>query len=512
MTKKKHILLANLAAVAGGLALFAAFPPIGIWPMAILGIALVVGSLEGRTWFGSLWLGTLAGGAFFFPLFEWARVASGEIIAQVGLATAEALFIGIMAIVWQGLMRGGLGTNSVVRACTLGLTWVAFEHLRSMFPFGGMPWGVLAFSQVDGPLIRLAPWGSVMLVGFVLVFVSVLLERAVVNAFTGGIGRAIVAVACGGALLFAPTFLPLASKADRYITVGFAQGIVPREGELPSGQSQALTVTENLGEATKKLTEDVDVVFWPESASDRDPREDSTARELIQESADSLGVPLVLGTQSYPGENRYNEYVVWMPDGEIVDSYSKQHPVPFGEYMPYRDFFRRFTPAVDLVSIDMLAGSEPAVVSVPLDSGELRVATPICFEVATTHIVAEAVSEGAELIVVPTNNASFGTTAESRQQFDMTRFRAVEHGRTAIQVSTVGVSGVVEPNGVLREVTEPWSEDARSARVGLRTELTFATRAAEALCIGVYVLGAGLSAVALRQLWHYRRSRVKGDQ
>ncbi len=505
MTKKNRILLANLAAIAGGLALFAAFPPLGIWPMAVLGIALLVGVLEGRTWFGSFWLGTLAGSAFFLPLFDWARVASGVWIAQVGLAISQALFIGLMCIAWQGLMRGGLGANVLVRACTLGLTWVAFEQLRATVPFGGMPWGILAFSQVDSPLIRLAPWGSVMLVGFVLVAVAVVLERAATNLRRGVISRAIVAVACAGAVLFAPTFLPLAAKADRYITVGFAQGIVPREGELAEGESQALTVTENLGQATLALPEGLDVVFWPESASDRDPREDQTARELIQESLDILGVPLVLGTQSYPGEYRYNEYVVWMPDGEIVDSYAKQHPVPFGEYMPYRDFFRKFTEAVDLVRVDMLAGTEPAVLDVPLEGGQLRVATPICFEVADTRIVSTAVKQGAELIVVPTNNASFGTTAESRQQFDMTRFRAVEHGRTAIQVSTVGISGIVEPNGVVREVTDTWSEDARSGRIGLRDDITFAARASGHLWWGVFALGAGLSAVALRQLRHHRR-------
>ena len=480
--------------------------------MALLGTALLVAALEGRTWFGSFWLGTVAGSAFFLPLFDWARVASGVVIAQVGLAVSQALFIGLMAIVWQGFMRGRFGSNVLMRACALGITWVAFEQLRATVPFGGMSWGILAFSQVESPLIRMAPWGSVMLVGFVVVALGVVLERAVVNVYRGSVGRGIIAVACTGAILFAPTFLPLAAGAERHVTVGFAQGIVPREGELPPGDSQALTVTENLGKATQALPDGLDVVFWPESASDRDPREDPTARALIQKSADSLGIPLVLGTQRYPGNNRYNEYVVWLPDGEIADSYAKQHPVPFGEYMPHRDFFRRFTEAVDLVTIDMLAGSEPAILHVPLETGDLQVATPICFEVADTRIVSEAVRHGAELIVVPTNNASFGDTAESRQQFDMTRFRAVEHGRTAIQVSTVGVSGIVEPNGVVREITEPWTQDARSARVGLRNDLTFAAWASEYLWWGTFGLGGILSAVALRQLWHHRRRRVKGNQ
>lgn len=483
-----------------------------MWIMALLGVSLLVGALEGRTWLGSLWLGTLAGFAFFVPLFDWARVSSGVLIAQVGLAASQALFIGIMSVVWQGLMRGPVGANVLLRACSLGLVWVAFEQLRASVPFGGMPWGMLAFSQVDGPLVRLAPWGSVMLVGFAVVALGVMLERAAAHVVERRVGHAIITLTCASVFLFAPTFLPLGVKADRYITVGFVQGIVPRPGELPEDSSPALTVTENLVTATRMIPAGVDVVFWPESASDRDPRVDPISESLIREASDSLGVPLVLGTQRYPDNHRYNEYVVWLPGSGISDSYTKQHPVPFGEYMPHREFFRRFTEAVDLVTIDMLAGTEPALLDVPLAEGHVRVASPICFEVADTRIVAEAVKGGAEIIVVPTNNASFGDTAESRQQFDMTRFRAVEHGRIAMQVSTVGVSGIVEPNGVVRELTESWSQDARSARVGLRDNLTFAAIASEYLWWGVFGSGALLSVVALRQLRHHGRWRAKGNQ
>ena len=81
----------------------------------------------------------------------------------------------------------------------------------------------------------------------------------------------------------------------------------------------------------------------------------------------------------------------------------------------------------------------------------------------------------------------------------MTRFRAVETGRTAIQVSTVGVSGIVEPNGVVRMRTDPWVEAYGVARVGLRSDLTFATRFSGAIEIAVYAAGGILTALALAQ-------------
>jgi apolipoprotein N-acyltransferase len=174
--------------------------------------------------------------------------------------------------------------------------------------------------------------------------------------------------------------------------------------------------------------------------------------------------------------------------------------------------FRSITSAVDQVSVDMRAGTEPAYVDVDLPNGKVRIAVPICFEVAVTPTVSEAVDDGAQLIVVPTNNASFGDSSESLQQFDMTRFRAVEQGRTAIQVSTVGVSGIVEPNGVVRETTEPWTADSRVARVGLRSSLTLATRFTDQIWITCYAVGVALAALALLQLvhsWHTRRTHAR---
>lgn len=490
-----------LAAIGAGGSLYAAFPPVGFWAFALLGIALFVSALDGRSLWGSFGLGLLTGATFFIPLFDWAATASGVLIAQIALGITEALFIAVLAVLWHELMRvSAIKANVYLKALSFGVTWAAIEQLRSAIPFGGMPWGILGFSQVGGPLVRLAPWGSTALVGAVVVVIGVLVEYAIRKSLTGHLIHASIAGGSAIALGVMTAFLPLPTQADSYITVGFAQGIVPRQGELPAGVSQALTVTQNLADATSPIASgQVDLMVWPESASDRDPRTDPEAAAIVGEVAGRLGVPLVLGTQEFYDDYRYNNVLVWQPDGSITGMYAKQHPVPFGEYMPMREFFRMFTTAVDQVVVDMRAGSEPAVLRVETPQGSVILATPICFEVAVTAVVAEAVNGGAQLIVVPTNNSSFGDTAESRQQFDMTRFRAVETGRTAIQVSTVGVSGIVEPNGVVRMHTDPWVEAYGVARVGLRSDLTFATRFSGAIEIAVYAAGGILTALALAQ-------------
>src|SRR5699024_5402539 len=110
---------------------------------------------------------------------------------------------------------------------------------------------------------------------------------------------------------------------------------------------------------------------------------------------------------------------------------------------------------------------------------KVAVATIICFEVAYDWLITDAVKRGAEFLYVPTNNASFGWTTESDQQLAMTQFRAVEHGRAAVQISTVGVSGFVTPDGSLQEVTGLFTAEEIAQEIPLRSSLTLATRAGQ---------------------------------
>ena len=121
------------------------------------------------------------------------------------------------------------------------------------------------------------------------------------------------------------------------------------------------------------------------------------------------------------------ECVRQRPSIGAAASYTKQHPVPFGEYIPYRSFFRRLTPAVDLVTTDMVAGADPSPIAVPIDrlGRSVPITTGICFEVAYDDLIRQSVLAGGELIVIPTNNASFGMTQESTQQLAMSQLRAI---------------------------------------------------------------------------------------
>lgn len=186
--------------------------------------------------------------------------------------------------------------------------------------------------------------------------------------------------------------------------------------------------------------------------------------------------------------------VLWQAGQGAGATYAKQHPVPFGEYVPYRDFFRRLTTLVDNIGTDMAAGTAPALMRVPVDrlGREVPVVTGICFEVAYCGLVREGVLGGGELIVIPTNNASFGLSAESTQQLAMSRFRAAEHGRATVQISTVGVSALIMPDGTVLKRTELFTAEELAATLPLRTTVTPAARLGEVPLIVVVVLAAGL--------------------
>jgi apolipoprotein N-acyltransferase len=123
--------------------------------------------------------------------------------------------------------------------------------------------------------------------------------------------------------------------------------------------------------------------------------------------------------------------------------YIKRHPVPFAEYLPLRSLATKISSAAKLVTQDMVAGHGNGL----LRGGPLPIGDVICFEVAYDDLVRSSVEAGAQVLVVQTNNATFGRTAETYQQLAMSKLRALEHGRTVLQASTTGVSAIINTHG-----------------------------------------------------------------
>jgi apolipoprotein N-acyltransferase len=478
-------------AVLAGMLLYLSFPPVGAAWLAPVGVAaltlLCVGVSARR---GAL-LGLTTGLALFLPLVEWTATIAGP-GALLALALLQAAFVALLGAALPAVLR--LPAWPVWSAAL----WVLSEALRSRIPFGGFPWGRLAFSQGDSALTALAAVGGapfvsavVALLGAVLAW-SLLQVRARPGAAAAVLGATAVAAFAGAAVLPTP--------ADGTgVQVAVVQGNVPRLGLDFNAQRAA--VLQNHVDATRALAADVragrvaapDLVVWPENASDIDPFSDPAAYALIDAAVRDVGVPVLVGAVLQgPGDHLSNAGIVWDPRTGPGERYVKRHPVPFGEYIPLRPLVRAVTTKVDLVPRDFAAGDEVGV----LDVGPVRLGDVICFEVAYDDLVRDAVTAGGRMLVVQTNNATFGRSGETAQQLAMGRLRAVEHGRTVLVAATSGISAVIAPDGRLVEQAPVFTREVLSAEVTARTSLTLATRLGALPELALSVLAAGAVVVA----------------
>lgn len=510
-------------AVAGGLLTETAFPGKSWWAMAYVGIALLSLSLDGLSIRRGFVVGGLFGLAFFLPHLWWAEVAVGGPIGWLALALLQSSAVALLGAAAAAARRlPAVRRHALFEVLVFAVLWVAVEQLRSRVPFGGFPWGLLAFSQNDSPLLGLAPLGGAPLVSAATVAAGASLAVAVRKARGASLRTAVVPLAAAIAVATVPGALPLAGSSESgVLRVAAVQGNVPTRGA--DAMAQARAVAANHIDGTRAALQRssavaLDLVVWPESASDIDPRTDDALGAQISAVAREAGVPILLGTQRFVRDVRYNDYVVWTPDEGAVDVYTKQRPVPFGEYVPFRELLRRVAPAIDRIAVDMAAGTSVALVEVPIASlgRSVPIATAICFEVADDELIREAVRAGGELLVIPTNNASFGYTQESTQQLAMSRFRAAEHARATIQVSTVGVSAIITPDGQVLDETGLFSSDQMLEEVPLRTSLTLAdrlgpwpSRAVDALA-ALIVVCAAVRSLQGRSRWLIRTLARQG--
>jgi apolipoprotein N-acyltransferase len=481
-------------AAAGGLALFAAFPSPGVPALAALGPAALALAVRGQRVRSGLWLGLVLGLVFMVPLLSWTGIYVGP-LPWLALAVTEALYFAVLGA------AAALTSRLPAWPLWAAALWVADEALRGRWPLGGFPWGRLGFSQVDGPFTALAGYGGVPLVTFAVALTGTLLAavvlslaRALRRGTGGGVdgpaGRATgmraaaltavgaVAVPLVGTVAGWPLAGPSLTEGGPTRTVAVIQGNVPRAGLDFNAQRRAVLdnhagQTEQLAAAVARGEQDQpDLVVWPENSSDIDPYRNADAARVISRAAEAIGAPILVGAVvDSPGPFISNTGIVWDPQTGPGDTYVKRHPVPMAEYVPARSFFRLFSSDVDRVH-DFAAGTEVG----NLEIGGAQVGDIICFEVAYDGLVSDVVDGGAGMIVVQTNNATFGFTDESEQQLAMSRLRAVEFGRTVVVAATSGISAVVAPDGSVVRRSELFTSDTFVEQIAQRDSRTVAER------------------------------------
>ncbi|BDZ43627.1 hypothetical protein GCM10025865_29260 [Paraoerskovia sediminicola] len=424
-------------AIAGGAATALAFPDVGWWPTAFLGIALLVLALGRDSARWNALVAAVYGLTFFLPHIWWAHEATA-VVPWLALGTLQASYLATLGagVTWAR-RAPWLRDRRWAQVVVFAVLWVAVEQWRSIWPFGGFPWGKLAFSQADSPLVGAAWLGGAPLVSFLVAVVGGILAvvTLAVLARSTRVAPLLVGLGVAGALVVAPLLVPLDTEAQSgTLEVGAVQGNVGDPG-LGAFANRG-EVLQNHVDGTYALLDevdpgDLDVVLWPENGSDLDPQTALDVADDIDAAAQSVDAPILVGAQEFPADGgRYNVALLWEPGVGVVDRYAKQHPAAFGEYIPMRGFVRLFTDQVDRVTNDMIAGTEVGIIDldVPRLDRTVPLATLICFEVAYDGLIQDAVRAGERCSSSPPTTRPSGSLRSRRNS---SRCRACAPSRPA---------------------------------------------------------------------------------
>jgi apolipoprotein N-acyltransferase len=467
--------LARLAlAFGGGFLVALSLPPWGFWPLAFVGVAvfeIALGPAPTRA--ARWWRGFLFG-------LAWMSVGMGWMseLTWPGYIVAFLLFAALHGIAELCAPNGRWRVIGRPAAHTL------VEALRFSFPFGGVPLASLAISQAAGPLLGIARVGGAILltwvvfqVGFALGAIVETAPRRETNwpAF-GGIAGAVV-------VLFLSLVAPRGHATGQTLDVAAVQG-GGKQGtsalDVPS-----VEVTDAHLAATRTIQPDpsLDLVLWPENVVDTDNFAASEQYRAIVAEAARLGVPIAVGvTEDVPDRpGRITNYeVVVTPTGALTSRYDKVRRVPFGEYVPLRGFLKALGAPVEQVHTNAIAGNGPAYIDLP--SGE-RLAVVISWEVFFGGRARDGVEHGGQLLLNPTNGASYTGTILQTQQVASSRLRAVESGRWLVQAAPTGFSEFVTSDGEVIDRTGVSERKVIRHVVELRSGRTWYVSTGDALWI-----------------------------
>lgn len=474
-------------AALGGALNALAFPGAGLWPLVFVGTPLLLFGATSRR-LPVAFVSALVGGfTFWAALTPWLMVYLGP-APWLALSVLEALIFtgGVLLVTlawrWATTVIAGRRTRLVVAPPIIGGLWTLQEGVASRWPYGGFSWGRLAFSQSSSPFGDLSAWVGVSGLSFLIAAFGALL---VVLVRDGWVRRPVAVVLPSAALIGLLLVPPFPVTVDGSLRIGAVQGN-SSAGLLAENQPGDI-LADHVAATESILSEPMDVLIWPENASDLNPLIDAGAAEALDRIGRAVNAPIVAGTITRDGDETFNSLLRWEPGVGATAQYDKRHPVPFAEYLPDRDFWYPLAPDLfSLIPREVSLGSRPNVFDVAGVSAGLA----ICFDIVDDDLIREMVTSGAQLILAPSNNADFGRTQQSSQQLSIARMRAIEAGRSLVNISTVGKSTVVDPHGGTIDSLPTFTAGAMVNDVPLSTTSTPAIEIGREIELAVTMLAA----------------------
>ena len=436
-------------AIIAGLLYFLSFPPYDFWYLIFPALYLFYYSL-------------LSSKKSFLSGFIFGCVAYGVILLGIQSIGLEAwipltILMGLMYGVFSKLfsyLNVKSGNNFYVLLAALAV----FDLIRAYFPFGGFPWGfpstVLLTGPIDSPLFfevpltfrNFGPTGSSLLLQslplvialgvfskrkpknylkdysiFLLIIFTIFISNYVVNDYQH------------------------TQLETSELNITIVQGNSPCPGAKNRCSNERQKIYDSHLAQTQSLEGNFDLVVWPESSTgfNNDPGVHSRVQNDVSTEALRLDSYFLIGGDRPVQKEYFENYGIFINrEGEIVDQYLKQHPVPFGEYIPFRKYLD-WIPPLALVPRDMIRGDGQKIFMV----NDTKISTVISFEGSFQRYIRNSVLDGAELVVILTNQASYGESGMSDQFILMSRANAISNERPIVHAAITGKSAFIDHNG-----------------------------------------------------------------
>ena len=457
-------------AIIAGLLYFLSFPPYDFWYLIFPALYLFYYSL-------------LSSKKSFLSGFIFGCVAYGVILLGIQSIGLEAwipltILMGLMYGVFSKLfsyLNVKSGNNFYVLLAALAV----FDLIRAYFPFGGFPWGfpstVLLTGPIDSPLFfevpltfrNFGPTGSSLLLQslplvialgvfskrkpknylkdysiFLLIIFTIFISNYVVNDYQH------------------------TQLETSELNITIVQGNSPCPGAKNKCSNERQKIYDSHLAQTQSLEGNFDLVVWPESSTgfNNDPGVHSRVQNDVSTEALRLDSYFLIGGDRPVQKEYFENYGIFINrEGEIVDQYLKQHPVPFGEYIPFRKYLD-WIPPLALVPRDMIRGDGQKIFMV----NDTKISTVISFEGSFQRYIRNSVLDGAELVVILTNQASYGESGMSDQFILMSRANAISNERPIVHAAITGKSAFIDHNGKVISQTELFETTTLNEKLEVR--------------------------------------------
>ncbi|MHB8262547.1 MAG: apolipoprotein N-acyltransferase [Acidimicrobiales bacterium] len=470
-----------LAAIIAGVLAALSLPPWGWWILAFPAAGIAYLALDGLPWKARFFVGWAFGLGIFVPGLWWS--STFNVYGAFVLMAAESLFLAVAAIAVP---------SREARILALPAAMTMAEYFRERWPFGGLPIGGIELGQAASPLGMTSRIGGPLLIvwlvwlgGSGLAVLCVQLWPSLQKILTGTVPparthRSVAAGSVAVAVVLIVSFLaaiaPNGGPPTGHLRVAAVQG-GGRRGTTAL-QVNPLTVFYASVDATEEIPHldkgrPPQLVVWPEDTVALGGHLRGSEHELIlQHLARSLHATLEAGVTEPVGTTRFKNFsVAFSPAGKIVSRYEKIHRVPFGEYVPYRSFFKHLASLKD-ISRNAIPGHGPAILNTP--AGKLGIM--ISFETFFARRARAATREGGRLLLVPTNTNSYAASQMPSQEIAASRLRAIEEGRDLVQSAPTGYSALINNQGQVMQLSTLARRQVLTGNIALRNGATLYER------------------------------------